>query len=728
MLTRHFLFSVTLCLSFIAALSAQERDHFSDTWVAVDALGRALPTFDETGPPKPDKTVGLFYFLWNGRHGERGPFDVTKILAQDPDAIQNPDSPLWGPMYAPHHWGESVFGYYVGEDESVLRKHAQMLGDAGVDVIIFDVTNQLTYPESYRPLCNVFSEMQAAGNPVPKIAFLTPFWDPNRVVHQLWNDLYSKNEYSNLWFRWEGKPLIMSDPDKIGERFPFPMDIPMQLSPPQTLGVRFTADKKFQRVEVCTPTWEIKDAATTLTLYRENVQGEKIASQRFANLRDNGWIALKSEQPWDVGTYYIEMSEPAGTVGWWSTRRKDLPFSPQGFVNGQPVEQIHAFRLVSDQEIVDTIRNFFTFRKPEPSYFTGPSGPDQWSWLEVHPQHPFYSSVEPDRVEQVSVGVAQNAVDGKLSMLSHPRSHGRSFYDGKIPLPEERDFTGKNFAEQWKRAFELDPKFIFITSWNEWIMGRFDKNAPFYDPGPVNFVDQFDHEHSRDTEPVIGGHEDAYYYQMIGMIRKFKGTRPVPVVVPKMIVIDGAFDDWNDVEPTFYDTVGDPVRRDERGWGAGTRYVNQTGRNDIVHTKVSYDKENVYFYVQTAEPIIGEEDDNWMMLFLDTDENVDTGWIGYDFLIRKSLGTPERNTTILRNVSNRYEWTDPVTIPYVLEGNALEWAIPRRFFGNPEKVFPMSFQFKWADNIQQTGDWSDFTINGDVAPNDRYNYRAKMEP
>jgi hypothetical protein len=35
-----------------------------------------------------------------------------------------------------------------------------------------------------------------------------------------------------------------------------------------------------------------------------------------------------------------------------------------------------------------------------------------------------------------------------------------------------------------------------------------------------------------------------------------------------------------------------------------------------------------------------------------------------------------------------------------------------------------AIDFIWADNIQQTGDWSDFTLNGDAAPNDRYNYRV----
>ena len=43
------------------------------------------------------RQVGLFYFLWLGEHGRKGPWDVTKILEADPDAGQKPDSPLWGP-------------------------------------------------------------------------------------------------------------------------------------------------------------------------------------------------------------------------------------------------------------------------------------------------------------------------------------------------------------------------------------------------------------------------------------------------------------------------------------------------------------------------------------------------------------------------------------------------------------------------------------------------------
>jgi hypothetical protein len=57
-----------------------ERDLYSDTWVATDALGRTLPSGAEVGGPRSGKTVGMFYFLWLGRHGEQGPYDISKIL------------------------------------------------------------------------------------------------------------------------------------------------------------------------------------------------------------------------------------------------------------------------------------------------------------------------------------------------------------------------------------------------------------------------------------------------------------------------------------------------------------------------------------------------------------------------------------------------------------------------------------------------------------------------
>jgi hypothetical protein len=55
-------------------------------------------------------------------------------------------------------------------------------------------------------------------------------------------------------------------------------------------------------------------------------------------------------------------------------------------------------------------------------------------------------------------------------------------------------------------------------------------------------------------------------------------------------------------------------------------------------------------------------------------------------------------------------------------GNGLELAGSRAVIGIA--ALPATIDFEWADNIQQMGEWSDFTLDGDAAPNDRYNYRA----
>ena len=64
--------------------------------MATDGLGRSLPTQSEVGAPRTDRFVGIFYFLWLGQHGDAGPYDITKILAADRDAMSKPNSPLWG--------------------------------------------------------------------------------------------------------------------------------------------------------------------------------------------------------------------------------------------------------------------------------------------------------------------------------------------------------------------------------------------------------------------------------------------------------------------------------------------------------------------------------------------------------------------------------------------------------------------------------------------------------
>lgn len=574
-----------MCGSLTMTVNANRRDTLPDTWTATDALGRTISTAGQVRTPRKDKFVGAFYFLWLGEHGRGGPYDISKILAKDPDAINHPESPLWGPVNSFHHWGEPLFGYYLSDDPWVLRKHAQMLSDAGVDMVVFDVTNQATYAKNYLALCKVWSQVRKEGGATPQIAFLTPFWDPQKVVRTLYDDVYSKGIYKDLWFQWKGKPLILADPAKVDE---------------------------------------------------------------------------------------------------------------------------------------DT-KGFFTFRKPQPSYFEGPTGPDQWSWLEVYPQHEFYNSA--GESEQMGVGVGQNGIlPNRCAAFTEKGTHGRSWYNGAEDTTPGAVNLGLNVTEQWERALKVDPEFIFITGWNEWVA----LNLPSFNgvSKPPMFVDQFTQEYSRDIEPMTGGHADSYYYQMVDYIRRFKGARPMPTAsAPKTIKINGSFDDWKDVAPEYRDDAFDTEHRDHPGWNPATRYTNTTGRNDFITLKVARDSKFIYFYTRTREPITPHTDPNWMLLFINTDLNPKTGWNGYNFIVNRTVR--DSSVTMLEQwagVGSEPGWDSEGGIRYSVKGCEMELAIPRKALGFEDLSKPIRFDFKWADNIQKL-DPIEFTINGDTAPNGRFAYR-----
>ena len=581
-------------------------DLMSDTWVATDGLGRTLPDARECRPPQPGKFVGIFYFLWHGAHGygpgdaadpgggvvARGrgpyqsPYDITQILAADPE------KPPWGPLHAFHHWGEPELGYYVADDEYVIRRHCRMLTGAGIDAVIFDVTNGFTYTKIYMNLCAIYTRVRAAGGRTPQVAFLA-HTGAAQVVRKLYDDFYSRGLYTDLWFRWKGKPLMMAP----------------------AAGL---------------------DA--------------KVAE--FFTFRDS-----------------------------WAWTRGQAWFG---------------------------------------------DGRDKWPWLDHCPQTPGWHE-SPEKGEQVAVCPAE-----------HPTSNiGRSFHDGREPPPaEQRPAEGLHFAEQWKRALEVDPEFIFITGWNEWVAQRFTSSGKtrflgrVLPEGETFFVDQYTQEFSRDIEPMKGGHGDAYYYQMVAGIRRFKGVRPLPPAgPPKTIRIDGEFSDWDDVAPEYRDAAGDTMHRDHPGWGRIERYTDTTGRNDLTRLKAARDDRFVYFYAETKEKITDCRDPNWMLLFIDADSNPKTGWQGYDYLVNRQV--PDAQSSMLEKYSvgpdAKGRWTPAGKVEYRAGGNRLEMAVPRNLAGM-DRAGALQFDFHWADNIQSLDDVTEFALHGDSAPDRRFNYRYRAGP
>lgn len=185
-------------------------------WPATDALGNKLPMPDEVGPPQADRFVGIFYFLWHDPRQPKnpaldGPSDLSKLLLLDPELLRKPDSPLWNPLSWAYWWGEPLYGYYSSADPWVLRRHSQLLVDAGVDTLIFDTTNAVTYTDVYRKLCEVFRQVREEGGRTPQIAFMVNT-EAGKTAQQIYQDLYKPGLFRELWFQWQGKPLLICDP------------------------------------------------------------------------------------------------------------------------------------------------------------------------------------------------------------------------------------------------------------------------------------------------------------------------------------------------------------------------------------------------------------------------------------------------------------------------------------------------------------------------------------
>lgn len=598
-LSYHFLFAIFFGLYGFSSKAQfttpqQLSSSKADTWVAIDALGRTLVTGPKESGLRKDKYVGMFYFIWQGAHGfdkhgaggenegvgdklpgdTLSPYDNSKLLAE------NPSNPKYGPIHAWHYWGEPYFGYYLPDDEWIIRKHAQMLSDAGVDVLILDVTNAAIYLPQVTKIATIYRAMRKEGISTPSISFIVNS-NPAKTVGRLYDNIYKKELFKDLWFYWKGKPLLLCPPEGLND-----------------------------------------------------------ITKNFFNSR-HSWA--------------------------WS--------------KGQ-------------------------------SWFG--DGKDKWPWLDHTPQSFGWHEAK-DKPEQVSVAMAE-----------HPMSNiGRSFHDGKEP-DVKRSGEGLYFAEQWKRALEVDPEFVFVTGWNEWVAMRFDDGASGMflgkkiPKGETYFVDCYNEEFSRDAEPMKGGFTDNYYYQLVDNIRKFKGSRPVVETSEKnKIIVDGKFTDWENVSLVFKDDKGDIFHRNHPGWGRIKEYVNTTGRNDIIESKITSDKNYVSFYVKTNNTMTSWNSPDWMRLFISIKDNSIPAWEGFQFMVNHQ---PVNNTTTtLDRCKGGWQWETVGDISYRTIGDKMELRIPKTYLGIKGNTFIIDF--KWADNSPADGNALHWLDKGDTAPNARFAYR-----
>ena len=71
-----------------------------------------------------------------------------------------------------------------------------------------------------------------------------------------------------------------------------------------------------------------------------------------------------------------------------------------------------------------------------------------------------------------------------------------------------------------------------------------------------------------------------------------------------------------------------------------------------------------------------------------------------------------------------WNWKDAGKARYQARGRKMEVGIPLELLGL-DKSREIDLSFHWADNIQRQDDIVEFSINGDSAPNRRFNYLFK---
>lgn len=220
-----FLVSIIfLLISPMQAILAQNTNLLvnSDLWAATDALGRSLRQDHVINPLRKDKYVAMFYWTWHQGNDDKNYQikNITEILRANPEALKDYNHTAWGTKKPGFFfWEQPLFGYYKTTDRWVLRKHAEMLADAKIDVVFFDCTNgSFLWNESYEELLDTWAIAKNDGVNVPKIAFMLPFGPMDNsliALRELYKDLYKANRHQDLWFYWKGKPAIMAYPDNL---------------------------------------------------------------------------------------------------------------------------------------------------------------------------------------------------------------------------------------------------------------------------------------------------------------------------------------------------------------------------------------------------------------------------------------------------------------------------------------------------------------------------------
>ena len=565
-------------------------------YAATDDLGRSLYDSTEVGVigSQGEHYVGLFYFLWLGKHA---PTDSIYNLQEILDSLPREDwgklsTGKYGKLHEFHFAAEPLYGYYFINDEWVLRKHMALLTNAGVDFLFFDTTNNFTYSDTALKVMKILHELNEQGYDAPQVTFYTNTAAATRI-RGIYDDIYAQNLYPDTWLMIDGKPVMIGPRD--------------------------------------------------------------------ANVDD--FFTMKINQ--------------------WPTEREN-------HVNA-------------------------------------------WPWMDgKRPQYVYKDADGKDSAINVSVAQHRSTwrfSDSVYDMMDRGNL-GRSYGEAKIndnltekyynAIAENPDLykQGLNFQTQWDVAIKQDVPYVLVTGWNEWIAARQDTSDEY-----AHFVDLASVEFSRDIEMMKGGYFDNYYVQLAFNIQRLKGTAPIILQDGRNpINVTGDFAQWDSVATTYTDPIKDCLDRNYAGYGNQT-YTDTTGNNDLTAFKITHDTKNVYFYAETRFDVSKPADGaSWMQLFIDADQNAETGWYGYDYIVNYAAKGDFTTTVAKYNgEGGAYSFEVIGEVSYRAKGNQLMIEVPLALLG-VEHCDYINFDFKWADSDSKITTMEQFYTEGDAAPLGRMNF------
>lgn len=180
-----------------------------------DILGRKV---NPSGAFRDDKFVGMFYWTWRDNFANNNPRSITQVEQETPEALWDITHPTWKDDDQ-MHWAEPLYGYYRNSDPYVIRKHTVALAQAGVDALFFDCTNGgFLWFDGTLPLLKGLHEAKEDGINAPKFCFMlnfAPFVSSTNMLYGLYQEIYQKGLYSDLWFCVDGKPVVMGYPEAL---------------------------------------------------------------------------------------------------------------------------------------------------------------------------------------------------------------------------------------------------------------------------------------------------------------------------------------------------------------------------------------------------------------------------------------------------------------------------------------------------------------------------------